>query len=256
MDIEKKASKFFSGFQGELSFSNLKRYVEASTGFSVFLTDTRIAERELERISFKFPKREKAVTVTSGGSKMIFIKKNLSEEEKISCLLHEAGHVVLGHLDVPTAEVDRTLIELQASSFAVHSRVFLETRAMKTHFKRFTFALICFSILLPVSIFGYGCFLRSEKSEHMFGKNNKIVSEEAAEDSFFFVAEGSVVLTDESAVRAKKRPTSGRACYYALPCGNCFHVRECRYVNEKAFAINSEEIAKFGYKPCHICLPE
>lgn len=96
--IEKAAKKFLFGVRGNVDFVSSEAYINAF-GYRVYFYNTAVGDREIERYSLG----EKAARVKAfafcGPAKLIFIDGNASAEDKLYLLLHEIGHIVLGHLD-------------------------------------------------------------------------------------------------------------------------------------------------------------
>lgn len=118
MDVEKEALQFAKNFKEELTFTDLRKHLEQKINYKLLFLDTELAQAELVRLNVKIPRNEKSIAISSATGKIIFMKSNLGEDDKIQCLLHEIGHIILGHLNIPSRELNREKAERDAELFS------------------------------------------------------------------------------------------------------------------------------------------
>ena len=120
MKVESAVKRFMRDYRGELTFTELKNYLENNLHYKLLFFDTTIAKKEIEFLKLKVPKKEKGLTVnvSEGTSKFVFMRPNLSDDDKIHCILHEIGHIVLGHMDISSRELSNERTEQDAELFS------------------------------------------------------------------------------------------------------------------------------------------
>ena len=234
MNIEREAIKFAKNFIGEFTFTELKSYVEKHIHYKVLFFDTDLAKKELFRLNMKIPKTEKGLAVNGGTSKMVFLKSNMSEDEKIQCLLHEIGHIILGHLDIPSRELNRGKSEQDAELFAYIVLANVKRRS-KTSFK-IPFFLLAVVVLVESVIIASNLF----KNRQNYDLNNVVAASSYSDTS-------NVVSVDN---------TLSEEVYYVTTTGKKYHEADCRYVKGKSNIIAlSPEQEMSNYSPCSVCNP-
>ena len=97
---------------------NIILYLRKS-GYSVIFYDVDkghniIAEYKMSDLS----KRVNAFTVCKGNNKYVFARTGLSEENLLCALVHETGHIILGHLSPDRVPQNKRLDEMEAETFS------------------------------------------------------------------------------------------------------------------------------------------
>lgn len=240
MNIEKEAIKFAKNFAGELTFTELKSYVEKHIRYKLLFFDTELAQRELLRLNMKIPKSEKGLAVNGGTSKIVFLKSNLSEDEKIQCLLHEVGHIILGHLDIPSRELNREKAEHDAELFSYMVLANVKRRAKASY--KISCIVLTIIVCLQSAVLGFNFF--GKISEHADKE-----SDFAIETSAFDYASG-IGSVDSAAF------DNSEYMVYVTAEGQKYHKLNCQYVKNKT---NIRELtlkeADKKYSPCSVCNP-
>ena len=104
--------------KGRISFENISSILN-DMGYVVVLYNNPVGDGELDRYNLKDIAKDKSGFTYSEVVHMVFINSLLSITDKIYVLLHELGHVALGHIGSGNLELkDKTLIDLEADSFA------------------------------------------------------------------------------------------------------------------------------------------
>lgn len=115
--VKKAAKTLVRAVKGEVTFEALERYIEGF-GYSVIIfTDTH---KLLNRyVLEETAKTKSAFTYVDKHTKLIFIRETLHASDKLLLLLHEIGHVVLGHMEGEHLRVtDKYETEYEADHFA------------------------------------------------------------------------------------------------------------------------------------------
>ena len=239
-DIKRKARRFLRKIGGKAEFEAVSEYLQ-KIGYEVYFIGTSRADTILATLGIGGDAiaTKKAFTVCVG-AKIIFIDKSLSENDKLLALLHEAGHIVLGHLD-PTRQVIRNEgdIEAEAQTFAnlvVSGEI--ETR------KRYGTVITAVAVL---------CLAAVAVTAAIMVRHYKTLPTDA-EDAAETV---QIASADAETVAETPEDASGEAesdTVYITPTGKAYHTADCRYVQKSGFEISRKEAEKH-YKPCSYCHP-
>ncbi len=120
--VEKGIKHFLKHYKGELTFYDLYNYVENELHYKVVWFGSTYAERFLPNIAPKVFEQlnpdEKGIALyaNNGAAKLVFLKKDMSDIEKITTILHEMGHIILGHLEESITPLE--VFETDADIFA------------------------------------------------------------------------------------------------------------------------------------------
>ena len=117
--VIRAAHKFINKtLKGKTDINSITMYLQ-SKGYSVTMyaneeEDELIAKHELDsRVKIIH-----AFTVVENNSKFVYVNNALSAENKTYSILHETGHIVLGHLDSEDIVVNERRREMEAEAFA------------------------------------------------------------------------------------------------------------------------------------------
>lgn len=110
------ARKFVRKFKGDISYANLEQYI--GDWYSIVFFNTAYGDAEIERYNLQSETELKAFTY-SQSAKIIFIDGTLHSDDRMYLLLHEIGHITLGHIgDGMLITRNKILIEFEADAFA------------------------------------------------------------------------------------------------------------------------------------------
>lgn len=111
------AGKFKMSLKGDVTFVTVEKALN-KMGYIVIFFNTPEGDREIER--YKLNKKTNLKSFTySKGVKIIFINGNLSSEEMLCMLLHEAGHICCGHIgDGKVMTRSKVYMDIEADAFA------------------------------------------------------------------------------------------------------------------------------------------
>lgn len=102
---------------GKLKIKEIVKYIEGM-GYTVVFYNT--AEGDKLSQSFNIADmlvNRQAVTVRCKNRKFVFVNNELSHENKMLALLHEAGHILLNHIDNSTYMSNSEVQEIEADAF-------------------------------------------------------------------------------------------------------------------------------------------
>lgn len=249
MNIEKEAIKFAKNFKKEPSFTDLKNYLENNLHYKLLFFDTTIAQKELDFLKLKVSRKEKGLTVnvSEGTSKFVFMRPDLSDDDKIHCILHEIGHIVLGHMEISSRELSSERTESDAELFAYMVLANVKRRA------KASYKIPC--IVLTIIV----CLLSAVLGLELFGNTSNPADVETG-----FAIETSThdpvysIKSVDSEYESDTADVSEHSEYmvYVTATGKKYHQANCRYVKGKS---NIKELtleeADERYSPCLVCDP-
>ncbi len=118
-NITRTANKFIKNLKGEVEFSCIVNYLLNQYGFRIFFFNTPSGDAELLRYGMVEKSKNTNAFTYTGTAKIIFINNAVSSEDKLYLLLHETGHIVLGHFsDNQLFLKNRLRLDIDADAFA------------------------------------------------------------------------------------------------------------------------------------------
>jgi hypothetical protein len=216
--IKLQARKLRKALHGDASFSALKDYIE-SRGYVVAFIGTADGDDLIRKNGLTGHANKRAFTYVKC-IRLIFLQKDLEEFEKVHYLLHEIGHIELGHVDKPGYEIDDMTAELEAENY-VH-----EVLYYKPDYKSLLFG----SLRTLVILIAFNTAYTRAESITDTSKDNIIVAK-------------TVEVTEET------EPT-----VYITPSGKCYHDEKCNYVGQNPIAVSLSQVEQ-SYLPCCFCDP-
>ena len=113
--INNTSKKLHKSLKGNIDIPNLVKYLE-SIGYSVVFFNTEDGDELLKSYGIN-PGITKAFTYC-GATKIIFVDGKLHTSDKLYSLLHECGHILLGHIGNNSIELlNKRSIENEAEAF-------------------------------------------------------------------------------------------------------------------------------------------
>lgn len=234
-DIKRQARRFVRKLKGDVSFKAVKKYIEGK-GYTVQFIGTTQGDEFLRRfgISEEFSCGKTAFTVSSA-AKIIFIDKEKSKSEKLLALLHEVGHIVLGHMDSDTNLSGDTIhLESEAQMFAD------EVLDSKYGVRRFKVVIALLSAVLVIV---------SSVTAIVFKRYVELQDEYAE----YRQANEDVLTVNSIDVTGSDTQEYEEEYVYITPHGKSYHRAECTYAKNALKALRSE--AEQYYTPCSYCKP-
>lgn len=116
--VKRIARKVKRELKGKLDVVGIVEYLEAY-GYSVVMFNTPYGDKEIERYNLTHKKNTLKAFTYSAAARIVFIDGNQHVQDKIYLLLHELGHIFLGHVgDGKLKWRNQILTEIQADAFA------------------------------------------------------------------------------------------------------------------------------------------
>lgn len=211
--IIKQSRRFTRKVRGKLTFENINKYIK-DIGYQLILFDENTSE--LRNLGLTEVAENRNGFTYCGELKIIFIRKSLDEQEKLHLLIHEIGHIMLGHLE--TDFLTKQTKEKQAEAFVNFSFLYTYINSIKA--KLFIFFVLTF--MLIYSIIG---------SYTMY----------------------DITMTRNEKTHAVTIDVSSEETYYVTPTGKKYHIKDCIYAKNSTPV--SVQYAIDNYFPCKVCQP-
>ena len=227
--IRRAAIKFYRSLNGNLTnlavISTLKK-----DGYEVIFYNTPEGDAALEIYGlYDYSRTVRAFTLRNE-MKIVFVDDALSATDKLKALLHEAGHIRLGHIGTGNMHLcDSADMEGEATAFVyeVMSPTLFVPRS-----------LVAVSLLLIVLSFICGYNFTNE--------NNEVPIAPALSQ-----IQQAVQPTSESA----PKPYQVTTPVYITRTGSKYHKEECTYTKDKDCAEIDRTQAEILFSPCSACNP-
>lgn len=114
--INKESKKLYKSLKGKIDTPSLVKYLE-TIGYSVVFFNTEVGDELLNAYDLH-PENTKAFTYC-GATKIVFVDSNLHTNDKVYSLLHECGHILLGHIGQNSIDLlNKRSIENEAEAFS------------------------------------------------------------------------------------------------------------------------------------------
>lgn len=204
-----------------LTYVNVENILQ-SLGYSVVLFNTYPGDMELERYELEEKKGKLKAFTYSKTARIVFIDANLHADDKLYLILHELGHIVLGHVgDGKLVTRNQILIDIEADNFAYSI----------LHNNKRGWLYVLFSALLLYSVIITAGFLN--------------ILTAPADTSAEVVAQ-----TQPPQATAQNTDT-----VYVTPTGKKYHKQNCMYAKGKTLTELTRTQAENIYTPCSVCNP-
>lgn len=220
-------------------------------------------------------------TYSCGNLKLVFIRDFISANNGAMLLLHEIGHIVMGHIS-DTGLIDESIqCEEDANEFAFTVKVQLTKKESIRKIK--TAIASVFAVALSATIFftGYKLLMPDTASSDSSItassslpeiSQNDTSSETAEEDISSQEAESKPETTTAETKKPKTTTTTTTTLtttippeaeqsvveeevYYVTRSGNKYHTADCYYVaGRPTISMTLDEIEELGYTPCSHCI--
>ncbi len=226
--IYKAAKRLLHFTKGKVDFESIVEYI-GSHNVKVVFFNTDAGDREVFRYGLQ-DKTSKAPAFTfCGAARIIFVDNTISYEDKVYTLLHEIGHIVLGHIgDGKLCVRNKVFIDIEADTFAYTVLNFTyNISPIKALSVCALAVIVVLAFLFSLGI--YGSSLTEDFAMHDLSVQN-IVDETEAED--------------------KEEITN---YVYVTPHGTKYHSFGCRYIKGKECTKYSVKNATKKYTPCSVC---
>ncbi len=217
-----KIYKIKRALQGKrLTFVNVENILQ-SLGYSVVLFNTYPGDMELERYELEDKKGKLKAFTYSKTAHIVFMDANLHADDKLYLILHELGHIVLGHVgDGKLVTRNQILIDIEADNFAYS--------ILHNHNRSWLYVL--FSAVLLYSVIITAGFLN--------------------------VRTAPAITSAEVTTQTEPPQTVSATAdtVYVTPAGKKYHKQDCMYTKGKTLTELTRTQAENIYTPCAVCNP-
>lgn len=226
-NVLKVAKKYRRNFiRKQVNVENVISYL-SRIGYSVFFySDTKGRHLLMEHNLEEHSEKVYALTYSTRNDKLVFVSDKISQEEKLHALLHETGHILLGHLEKRDSVQDDQMAEIQADAFVQYVLFPPKVPVMSY----VSLAVICFAV--SGALYAY---MGAQPTEPA---NNTQKTE----------------ITDTAATQAPTQSPSADLVYITKT-GTRYHRADCMYTKDKDCISITREEAEKRYTPCSICRP-
>lgn len=241
MNKEIKAAKRFvkTFLKGNVNFEAVSNYINKE-GYIINFYNPDESNSLIEKYKLSdFSKTVHAFTIKAKDVKTVFIDISLSAENKFRALLHETGHIVLGHMDISSTFADKRLHDMQAETFAY------SVLNYKRNYKPLYFA-ICLVLTSIISV----------TTEYNLCSNARPHANPSQEQYNIPVASGITQQLEPAETQTPVIHENNTELVYVTKSGTRYHKANCQYVrnNNTTTAIKADEANK-RYTPCKVCNP-
>lgn len=194
----KKAKNLYKALNKKIDIKNIEEYLETK-GYSVVFFNKPEGDALLS--AYGIDRKGTQAFTFCGITKIVFVDNNMHIVDKIHCLLHECGHILLGDLEDKVLEYnDRKELEGRAELFVflVMNQNKIINRKMKIFVSIFV-AILSLHLLLYFLMFGGG----KSKSETVF--ITKSGEKYHTEDCIYINSENSIAVPASEAEKIYSR---------------------------------------------------
>jgi len=117
--IQRLAKKTSRDLKHIISFEALEKYIN-DAGYCVIFYNTDVGDAEIKRYKLEAKaEKTKGFVYNSATTKIVFIDNDITAEDKRYILLHELGHILLGHLELSRISAENNiLLDIAADAYA------------------------------------------------------------------------------------------------------------------------------------------
>ncbi len=224
---EKQARRLYKALKGRVDIHSIRDFL-LHHGFAVVFFNTEEGDAILKSCEIQ-PLQEKAFTFC-GTIKAVFIDNNIPADDKLYSILHECGHILLGHLeDDQLHSSDNCKLENEAEIFAHTVLNYKSYRRYHTVIPALASLAAFISLALFITSASALCALHEERKE-------------------------TARLTLAMANATAPTQTSSEDYVYITPNGKRYHTKYCSYAQNNSAKMQKDEAEKI-YSPCSICDP-
>ncbi len=217
--VLKKAGKLSRKLKRkDITFEVLKDYAQ-QLGYSILFYNSSAGVAAIKAYELSSLVQTREAFTLDAEIKAIFITPNVDENKMLFLILHEIGHIELGHTD-ELSKKDSYVAEMEASVFAY--------KVLSPHRRSFSVFALCATAITAFLIGLLFSFVPIKQSPSL--------------------AQGGV-----ADVETTYKQKTGQI-FYITENGTKYHLRSCQYVTSDATPVYYGEI-QYTHKPCRICKP-
>lgn len=244
---KKKALEFCREVDWDISYERLYHYL-ASRGWKIVLVGNGSqAEGILDTIGKRqYVKEHGAFTYQNSEFKLVFVDKKLTLYGKRNILVHEIGHILLGHVTVDTLLGQDPFLEQEAKEFSdfVFTRK-SERDRIKKYLRYAPVALVCCGAIIIAS----SLWLNRDTKDNM--------QPPAPTVSATVQTPAPLEPSQTTEPTATPEPADEQKIVYVTKTGKKYHLPDCQYVKYKDYLkeMTIKEALDAGLQPCKVCDP-
>lgn len=115
--VFKHAKKFITQVKGEICIDTIRAFLNRK-GYMVIPYNNEEGNFIIEQYDLlEYSQKVESFTFCKYGYKFVFVQDTLTDTEKLYTLLHEVGHIVLGHLKIEKFPQSDQLDDIEAYAF-------------------------------------------------------------------------------------------------------------------------------------------
>ncbi|MBQ2967208.1 MAG: ImmA/IrrE family metallo-endopeptidase [Clostridia bacterium] len=254
-DIQKKARAFVNKHRlKKVNFTSVRSAAKAE-GYTIVEFNHLYNDKDVnvlvEALHLKeYVSTAKGFTYADNNYRIIFLHEDLSDSEKVLVLLHELGHITLGHLTANSIIGNDVMQEYEANEF---SHYITHRSKMDAFFHSACWNkkwYITGGVLLVAVLVLLLTFCTGQTPEQPSG---------IAPDNDPVQTEVSVTNPTQSTAQPAPSKTAPYAekQFFITATGKKYHLEDCRYLQDKSDVspMTKEQYDSGFYQPCAYCKP-
>lgn len=284
MDINTNAISFIKEYNiTDLNYEKLNSII-SECGYTLIeynlLFNDEFVNEIIQSLNLEDVLREKqSATFANEAVKYVFLRKNLSKNDKITLLLHEIGHIYLEHITYNVI-INDVKYEREANEFAILVLQLIEKR--KSSKKQLSIllnaAIVLCVLALIISVILVIIDFTSESSESSDDFNNissinessSVISIEMNENDTSYIEDSSSAIettsptttttttattTTTTTTTQETTPAVQDNIFYITSFGDKYHREWCTVIQNKTnvYYGTKEDLENMGYEPCSLC---
>lgn len=245
-NVSKMLIKFITAVKNDITFESVAKYLNEH-GVEIIFADTPNGDKRMSELNIsEYSIGHKAITVFKKNAKCIIINNSLSSENKLHMLLHELGHILLGHIDTDYCNaLDSVKIDNEAEAFTY--RLLHTNKPKYVVYKLIqdkTAVISSIVIGILISVFAVNCTTIERNDIDV----PRITISEIDENNFdaTSISQNMTSIDTDTANKV-----------YVTPTGTKYHKYSCHTVNKHTtIEISIYKAKESHYEPCKICNPD
>ena len=200
--------------------------------------------------------------------KLVFLSDFLKEKDSIVLLLHEIGHIMLGHIVDDKALIsDNVEYENEANEFAFLVQKQVKKQKVISYVSWTAFYTIISVSCITVLFMGFNTFKTNfdyhntssitENDVTSMSEADRILETSSVVVKITTTAMTTTTTTTESATTTEEEDTAtySNEIYYITNTGNKYHRENCYHIARRSVVgMNLEDLERMGYQPCLDCI--
>lgn len=224
--IQKEAKKLYRHLKGAVNIPNIISFIE-SKGYNVVFFNTEDGDDLIKRYGIE--RKNVPSFIYTGTTRVVFVDDLIHPKDKLYCLLHEYGHLILNHVkESEIHTVSRWSTECEADAFAYFVMNYSPMKTLRSAI----FALLSAVLIIICTFFCTNAYISPVPEAYIPTEVSPVIS---------------VPQTTPSNTVAQT--------VYVTPSGSKFHRANCRYVKSKNVTELERNEAEQTYSPCSVCKP-